>query len=88
MTRELTSSVSFSVCAQAGGGAYVVRIERNYRFIVGFNSGLIVLGVAGIIQSTLSALLHNMSTLGISLRSMTNLLDNGYSDELPLAHRK
>lgn len=84
----MTSSVSFSVRARAGGGAYVVRIERNYRFIVGFNFGLVVLGVAGIIQSTLSALLHNMSTLGISLRSMTNLLDNGYSDELPLAHRK
>lgn len=66
----------------------MLRIERNYGFIVGFDSGLIVLGVAGIIQSTLSALLHNMSTLGISLRSMTNLLDNGYSDELPLAHRK
>ncbi len=66
----------------------MLRIERNYGFIVGFNSGLIVLGVAGIIQSTLSALLHNMSTPGISLRSMTNLLDNGYSDELPLAHRK
>ena len=66
----------------------MLRIERNCRFIVGFNSGLIVLGVAGIIQSTLSALLHNMSTLGISLRSMTSLLDNGYSDELPPAHRK
>lgn len=66
----------------------MLRIERNYGFIVGFNSGLIVLGVAGIIQSTLSALLHNMSTPGISLRSMTNLLDNGYSDELPPAHRK
>lgn len=66
----------------------MLRIERNYRFIVGFNFGLIVLGVADIIQSTLSALLHNMSILGISLRSMTNLLDNGYSDELPPAHRK
>lgn len=66
----------------------MLRIERNYRFIVGFNFGLIVLGVAGIIQPTLSALLHNMSTLGISLRSMTNLLDNGYSDEPPLAYRK
>lgn len=66
----------------------MLRIERNYGFIVGFNFGLIVLGVAGIIQSTLSAPLHNMSTPGISLRSMTNLLDNGYSDELPLAHRK
>lgn len=50
------------------------RIDRNYRFIVGFNFMLIVLGVAGFIQPTTSAMLHNMSTLGISLKSMTNLL--------------
>ena len=50
------------------------RIDRNYRFIVSFNLMLIILGVTGVIQPTLSALLHNMSTLGISLRSMTNLL--------------
>ncbi len=55
--------------------ALMSRIHRNYRFIVGFNFGLIVLGVAGILPPTTSALLHNASTLGISLKSMTNLLD-------------
>ena len=50
------------------------RIHRNYRFIVSFNCMLIALGVAGIIQPTTSALLHNASTLGISLDSMTDLL--------------
>lgn len=54
--------------------ALMGRIDRNYRFIVSFNLMLIILGVTGVIQPTLSALLHNMSTLGISLRSMTNLL--------------
>lgn len=54
--------------------ALMRRIHRNYRFIVGFNFSLIVLGVAGILPPTISALLHNMSTLAISLRSMTNLL--------------
>ncbi len=53
----------------------MARIRRNYRFIVGFNMMLIVLGVGGVIQPTTSALLHNLSTLGISLHSMTNLLD-------------
>ncbi|MCD8249596.1 MAG: heavy metal translocating P-type ATPase [Lachnospiraceae bacterium] len=50
------------------------RIHRNYRTIVGFNTGLILLGVAGVLQPTTSALLHNTSTLAISLRSMKNLL--------------
>ena len=54
--------------------ALMGRIDWNYRFIVSFNLMLIILGVTGVIQPTLSALLHNMSTLGISLRSMTNLL--------------
>ena len=54
--------------------ALTKRIDRNYRFIVGFNFMLIVLGVAGFIQPTTSAMPHNMSTLGISLKSMTNLL--------------
>ena len=54
--------------------ALMARIHRNYRFIVGFNLSLIVLGVAGILPPTTSALLHNMSTLGISLKSMTDLL--------------
>jgi heavy metal translocating P-type ATPase len=51
------------------------RIRKNYRTIVGFNTGLIVLGVAGIIQPTTSALLHNASTLTISLNSMKNLIE-------------
>lgn len=55
--------------------ALMARIHKNYRFIVSFNLMLIILGVTGVIQPTLSALLHNMSTLGISLKSMTNLLD-------------
>ena len=49
------------------------RIHKNYRTIVGFNTGLIVLGVAGILQPTTSALLHNTSTLVISLKSMKPL---------------
>ena len=54
--------------------ALMARIDRNYRFIVGFNLGLIFCGVTGIMLPTTSALLHNMSTLAISLQSMTNLL--------------
>ena len=54
--------------------ALIDRIHRNYRFIVSFNFSLIVLGVLGILPPTTSALLHNMSTLGISLKSMTNLI--------------
>ena len=54
--------------------ALMQRIHRNYRFIVGFNFSLIVLGVAGVLPPTTSALLHNASTLGISLKSMTDLL--------------
>ena len=54
--------------------ALMGRIHRNYRFIVGFNLGLIVFGVAGLLPPTTSALLHNASTLAISLKSMTNLL--------------
>lgn len=50
------------------------RIHHNYRFIVSFNSGLIVLGVTGILAPTTSALLHNASTLMIGLKSMKNLL--------------
>lgn len=55
--------------------ALMKRIHHNYRFIVSFNLMLILLGVGGIIQPTTSALFHNASTLAISLKSMTNLLD-------------
>ena len=52
----------------------MARVHQNYRTIVGFNLMLIILGVAGLIPPTTSALLHNASTLGISLHSMTSLL--------------
>ena len=52
------------------------RVHWNYRFVIGFNLGLILLGVAGVIAPATSALLHNTSTLGISLKSMTNLLND------------
>ena len=55
--------------------ALMARIHKNYRMIVGINTGLIVLGVAGMIPPTTSALLHNTSTLWISTKSMKNLLD-------------
>lgn len=55
--------------------ALMKRIRKNYRTIVGFNSMLILLGVAGVIQPTTSALLHNSSTLLIGLENMKNLLD-------------
>ena len=51
------------------------RIHKNYRFIVTFNAGLILLGVGGILQPTTSALLHNTSTLYIGLKSRGTLLD-------------
>lgn len=49
------------------------RIRSNYHFIVGFNLSLIVLSVAGILSPTVSALLHNGATLGISMKNMTDL---------------
>ena len=55
--------------------ALMKRIHTNYRRIVAINAGLIVLGVTGLIQPTTSALLHNSSTLVISLESMKNLLE-------------
>ena len=62
-------------------GELVKRIQHNYRFIVSFNFSLIVLGVLGLLPPTASALLHNMSTLGISLKSMTELLPDGGAQE-------
>lgn len=50
------------------------RINKNYHLIAGINAALILLGAVGLIQPTTSALLHNTSTLGISLKSMQNLL--------------
>ena len=53
--------------------ALMVRIQNNYRFVIGFNGALIGLGVAGILPPTTSAMLHNLSTLGVSLHSMSAL---------------
>ena len=58
------------VTLKALSNSLVKRIDKNYRFIVSFNAGLIVLGVAGIIPPTMSALLHNGSTLAIGMKSM------------------
>lgn len=55
--------------------ALMKRIHANYRFVISFNLGLILLGVGGILAPTTSALLHNTSTLAISLKSMTNLIE-------------
>ena len=60
--------------------AMMKRIQSNYRGIVGINSGLIALGVGGVIQPTTSALLHNTSTLAISLKSMQDLLSENKTD--------
>ncbi len=61
--------------------ALMKRIHKNYRVIVGFNTALILLGVGGIIQPTTSALLHNTSTLMISMKSMNNLLEEKEEQE-------
>lgn len=50
------------------------RINANYRFIVGFNTALLLLGFGGVISPSLSALLHNASTMAICVKSMTPLL--------------
>ena len=53
--------------------ALMARIHSNYRFVIGFNGALIALGVAGVLPPATSATLHNLSTLGVSLRSMSAL---------------
>lgn len=68
-------SLSQLVALRAISQGLMKRIGRNYRFVIGFNLGLILLGVGGVITPATSALLHNASTLGISLKSMTNFLD-------------
>jgi len=55
--------------------ALMSRIECNYRFVIGFNLSLIILGVGGILVPSTSALLHNISTIGVSTKSMTNLIN-------------
>ena len=62
------------VTLKAISNGLMKRIHKNYRMIVGINTALIALGVSGVITPTTSALLHNTSTLAISLKSMENLL--------------
>ncbi len=58
------------------GTALQKRTESNYRTIIGFNAGLILLGALGILQPTTTALLHNGSTIAIGIKSTTNLLES------------
>ena len=62
------------VCLRQLAMALMHRIQNNYRFVIGFNGALIGLGVAGVLPPATSAMLHNLSTIGVSMRSMTNLL--------------
>ena len=59
------------------------RIHSNYRFITIFNSGLLLLGLGGIITPVASALLHNISTMGICMRSMSPFLPKEVEDAVP-----
>ena len=63
------------VTLKAIANALQKRVGSNYRFVLSFNSVLILLGALGILPPATSAMLHNLSTLGISLRSMTDLLE-------------
>lgn len=56
--------------------ALLNRIQSNYHFVIGFNGALIALGAAGLLPPATSALCHNASTIGVSLHSMTDLIDD------------
>ncbi len=60
------------------------RLHKNYRFVIGFNGMLIALGLFGVITPTVSAALHNFSTLGISLHSTTSLPEEELINQLPV----
>ena len=53
------------------------RIDRNYRFVMGFNGSLIALGAFGLLPPAVSALLHNASTLLLGMDCLTPLLPKG-----------
>lgn len=73
---SLTSDDLYSIVTlRKISDALMKRIHFNYRFIMSFNSMLIILGVAGFIAPSTSALLHNLSTIAISLKSTTKLLE-------------
>ena len=70
------------VALKAIANAMQKRVHANYRFVLSFNSALILLGALGILQPASSAMLHNLSTIGISLKSMTNLLQESKTPQL------
>ena len=72
--REEAADLGELVVLKRLANGMLKRIGKNYQQIIGINAGLIVFGIAGVLQPTTSALLHNTSTLLISLRSMRNLL--------------
>lgn len=79
---SLTSDSLYSIVTlRKLSDALMARIHFNYRTIISFNSMLILLGVAGIIAPQTSALLHNLSTIAISLKSTTKLLEEGRETE-------
>ncbi len=59
--------------------ALMERIHSNYRFVIGFNGALIALGMAGVLPPAASATLHNLSTVGVSLRRMSRLTTHAQS---------
>ena len=69
------------VCLRQIAAALQQRIHANYRFVIGFNGSLIALGAAGILAPASSAMLHNLSTVGVSLRSMTDLIDRPHKKQ-------
>ena len=70
------------VCLKQLFDRLMERIRRNYRFVMGFNSGLILLGALGILPPAASAMLHNTSTLLLSINCLTNLMDDRTGQEI------
>ena len=75
-------SLELLVSLKAIANSLQKRVHANYRFVLTFNSALIALGALGILQPASSAMLHNLSTIGISLKSMTNLLPENKAPQL------
>ena len=76
------NSLEELVALKAIANSLQKRVHANYRFVLTFNSALIALGALGILQPASSAMLHNLSTIGISLKSMTNLLPENKAPQL------
>ena len=75
-------SLEALVALKAIANSLQKRVHANYRFVLTFNSALIALGALGILKPASSAMLHNLSTIGISLKSMTNLLPENKAPQL------